>query len=84
MGKTKAAKAYHDKVARVGCVICDSPTNLHHPRTSIGKGDYLVIALCREHHQGDFSIHNSKRAFTNIYGSEGDLLNETIKRVMKL
>ena len=82
--KTRQERDYHAKVARVGCVICDMPTNLHHPRTTIGSGHFLVIALCPEHHQGQFSIHNSKREFINIYGKEGDLLNETLKRVNAL
>ena len=81
--KTQAEKDYHAKVAQVGCVICDRPTNLHHPR-GIGSGHFLVIALCKEHHQGDFSIHNDRQAFIRVYGSEADMLDETIRRVMKL
>ena len=82
--KTQAEKDYHAKVARVGCVICDRPTNLHHPRKGIGKGEFLVIALCQEHHQGEFSLHSSKREFMNVYGDEAFLLNETLKRVFTL
>ena len=81
--KTQAEKDYHAKVARVGCVICDSPANLHHPR-SMGRGHFLVIALCKEHHQGGYSIHNCRETFTNIEGSEADLLNETLRRVNAL
>ncbi len=81
--KTQAEKAYHAKVAQVGCVICDMPTNLHHPR-SIGSGHHLVIALCKEHHQGDFSIHNDRQAFIRVYGSEADMLDETIRRAFAL
>ncbi len=71
------------RVAELGCLVCDSPANVHHIRTERIKNDFLTIPLCREHHQGDFSIHNSKRQFTAIYGSELHLLAETLKRLEK-
>jgi len=71
------------RVAALGCLICDSPANVHHVRTERIKNDFLTIPLCREHHQGDFSIHSSKRQFENIYGSELHLLAETLKRLEK-
>ena len=76
-----AGKRHMSKVAALGCLVCDSPANIHHIRTERIKSDFLVIPLCREHHQGDFSIHNSKERFTNIYGSELQLLAETIERL---
>ena len=69
------------KVAELGCLVCDSPANIHHIRTERIKSDFLVIPLCREHHQGSFSIHGSKEQFTNIYGSELHMLAETIERL---
>jgi len=69
------------KVAALGCLVCDSPANVHHIRTERIKSDFLVVPLCREHHQGDFSIHSSKEQFTNIYGSELHLLAETLERL---
>lgn len=69
------------RVAALGCLVCDSPANVHHIRTERIKSDFLVIPLCREHHQGDFSIHGSKEQFTNIYGSELHMLAETIERM---
>jgi hypothetical protein len=76
-----AAKRWMSRVAELGCLVCDSPANIHHIRTERIKSDFLVIPLCREHHQGDFSIHMSKEQFTNIYGSELHLLAETIERL---
>jgi len=85
--KTAAEKRYHDKVAALGCLICGSPANVHHIREDMGasmrSSHYLVIPLCREHHQGEFSIHNSPREFKNIYGSELELLADTIGRLEK-
>jgi hypothetical protein len=67
------------KVRELGCLICQQPANAHHIREERIKNDYLTIPLCHWHHQGDFSIHMSKRQFTNIYGSELDLLAKTIE-----
>ena len=74
-----AGKRHMSKVAELGCLICQSPANIHHIRTERIKSDFLVIPLCREHHQGDFSIHGSKEQFTNIYGSELHLLAQTVE-----
>jgi hypothetical protein len=67
------------KVRELGCLVCQRPANAHHIREGRIKNDYLTIPLCREHHQGDFSIHANKRQFTNIYGSELYLLAKTIE-----
>lgn len=76
-------KAYLDKVAQLGCLICQKPAQIHHIREGQGiamrSSNYLVIPLCQEHHTGPFSIHHSKREFENIYGSELDLLAQTIE-----
>jgi len=69
------------KVAALGCLVCDSPANVHHIRTERIKSDFLVVPLCRDHHQGAFSIHNSKEQFTGIYGSELHLLAETLEKL---
>lgn len=76
-----AGKRHMGRVAALGCLVCDSPANVHHIRTERIKSDFLVVPLCREHHQGDFSIHGSKEQFTNIYGSELHMLAETIERM---
>lgn len=82
-----ASHRYMGRVAELGCLICDSPANIHHIRTGVGMGqrqsDYLTIPLCREHHQGDFSIHADRRQFCAIYGEELTLLAETIEKLHK-
>lgn len=80
---TAKSKRYMQKVREVGCLVCNQPANAHHIREERNKNDYLTVPLCQEHHLGDFSIHMSKRQFTNIYGSELDLLAETIERLFK-
>lgn len=83
---SKAAESRHmGRVAELGCLICDSPANVHHIRTGVGMGQrqsaYLTIPLCREHHQGDFSIHSHRREFCALYGGELKLLAQTIERL---
>ncbi len=62
---TKVEKIWMDKVAQLGCFVCQRPANLHHIRNN-GKGNigmgrrsshYEVIPLCYEHHQGNTGIH---------------------------
>ena len=78
---------YKDAVAQMGCVVddCFEPANLHHPRFSCGLSqrapDWLVIPLCKEHHQGGYSIHGSPGLFEKIEGTEQELLAKTIKNL---
>ena len=72
---------HKQRVAELGCLVCGNPANVHHIRAERIKNDFLTIPLCREHHQGDFSIHMSKRQFENIYGSELHLLADTLKKL---
>jgi hypothetical protein len=45
---------------------------------------YEVIPLCPSHHQGAFSIHNTKRQFEAMYGTEAELLHRTLKEIKSL
>jgi hypothetical protein len=87
MSATAAQKRHMGRVAELGCIVCSSPAEVHHIRTGYGGGQRapheLTIPLCLDHHRGDFSIHKSKRQFENIYGSELDLLAQTIARLVK-
>jgi hypothetical protein len=74
-----ASERHMMRVRDLGCLVCQQPANAHHIREDRIKNDFLTIPLCFQHHQGDFSIHMSKRQFTNIYGSELDLLAKTIE-----
>ncbi len=78
---TAKEKRHMGKVAALGCLICKQPANVHHIRTERIKNHFLTIPLCREHHQGDFSIHMDKRQFENIYGSELFMLAQTIEQL---
>ena len=90
-----AAGARHmARVAALGCCVCrnlgypDSPAQVHHIREGQGAGqraaDFLTIPLCPQHHlQGGEGIafHAGQRQFEALYGSELDLLAQTIREL---
>lgn len=77
-----------DAVANLPCAACgNEPVHLHHIREGQGMGmrasNFLVLPLCPECHQGDFSIHMSKRQFEGVYGCELTMLANTVEQVVK-
>lgn len=82
------AKAWKSKVAGLGCVLCrhlyfgDTPATLHHVREGQGMSqrasDWLVIPLCKEHHQGSTGIHGG-RFYQLFKMDEMDLLALTLE-----
>ncbi len=79
------------RVASLGCVVCrnlgfgPTPASVHHIRTGQGMSqrasNYLVIPLCPQHHTDGgkgVAIHAGQQSFEAIYGSELDLLAQTI------
>ena len=86
---TKVEKIWMDKVAQLGCFVCQRPANLHHIRNN-GKGNigmgrrsshYEVIPLCYEHHQGNTGIHLDKINFEKKYGTEKEILKALLLQV---
>ena len=68
----------------MGCLICERPANVHHIRPkglgiSRRSSHFDTIPLCYDHHQGQYSILNNKKAFEKKYGTEKALL-EIVKR----
>ncbi|MNO66345.1 hypothetical protein D3C76_571310 [compost metagenome] len=89
---TKTERQHLNKVAALGCIACykqETPGTLgeiHHPRAGTGMGQkashYDAICLCPPHHRGTMglsvpSIHGSKNAFIEAFGTEADLLELT-------
>lgn len=77
------------KVAAFGCIACylqgtpGTPCEIHHPRAGTGIGQkashFDAIGLCPPHHRGTAglsvpSIHGSKNAFIDAFGTEAELL----------
>ena len=48
------------------CIICGKPrTDMHHvfkghKQRHLADEDELLLPLCREHHEGNMSVHNKK------------------------
>ena len=89
---TKAERAYMNRVARLGCILCrryghhDTPAELHHPRTGTGAGRRAahadVIPLCPYHHRSsNEALHvMGRKAWERHHGiTELELLNDTRK-----
>lgn len=89
---TKAEKLHLNKVAALGCIACyqqgtpGTPAEIHHPRAGTGAGrrasHFDAIGLCPMHHRGTAglsvpSIHGSKNAFIEAFGTEAELLELT-------
>jgi len=59
-------------VASRGCLNCRAPANVHHcvgataRHNRIAIGDWWLLPLCRECHQGDHGIHGDR---TRFFGS---------------
>ena len=64
-----AAKRWMAWVASRGCLNCRAPANVHHcvgataRHNRVAIGDWWLLPLCRECHQGDDGIHHSRRRF---------------------
>jgi len=88
---TLAEKWWVARVVSLGCVVCrnlghgETPANYHHIRTGQGagqrSGNGLGIPLCKVHHQDGgqgVAYHAGPKTFERMYGSELELLNQTI------
>jgi hypothetical protein len=88
----KTERQHLNKVAALGCIACyrqdtpGTPCEIHHPRAGTGMGrrasHYDAIGLCAAHHRGTAglsvpSIHGSKNAFIEAFGTEAELLELT-------
>ena len=78
---TQAERRRIDIIKQIGCIA-----DAHHLISkATGKriSHHHTIALCPEKHHkyGPQSIHQGKRAFNDLYGSDAYLLAETNRRV---
>ena len=76
-----AAGARHmDRVAKLGCCICkrfrreSGPVEIHHIAEGSGvRSDFMVAALCAEHHRGVTGLHGmGPKAFLRFYRPPGE------------
>jgi len=85
---TKAERLHMGAMAATGCIICDRPTELHHPRHGTGMGqrasNYNVIPLCEKHHRTGgpgIALHAGIKTFESTFGTEPELLEKALKRL---
>lgn len=94
--KKKTEKEYMSAVAELGCVVCrnlnygPTPAVIHHIRAGQGMsqraGNALILPLCPQHHNmggHGVAIHAGQKEWESLYGSELDLLNQTILEVFE-
>ena len=88
---TKKEKEHLGKVASLGCIVCcnlglgETPAEIHH----IGNGtmskrasNYEAIPLCHFHHLGGNigeAVHSGRKSFEKNFGTEQELLNQTMR-----
>jgi hypothetical protein len=88
---TRAEKAYLDRVASLGCILCAEygqpgiPAEIHHLRTGQGMGQrassWLCVPLCAQCHRGSRGIHGDRSLLRFAKLEEMDLLAKTIERL---
>ena len=80
------------RVAAIGCIVCrklgygPTPAQVHHLKEECGAGQrqspFLTIPLCPSHHTAGgpgVAYHAGFRQFERLYGTELDLLAETLE-----
>lgn len=86
-----SAKTWKAQVANLGCILCrhldlgETPATLHHVREGQGmsqrSSDFLVVPLCKEHHQGKTGVHGAE-FYRRFKLDELDLLAMTIQELV--
>jgi hypothetical protein len=88
----KDERKHYDQLSQLGCIVCRregwgySPPHIHHIRHGVGLSQRshwsLAIPLCPNHHQNGgygIALHAGQKEFERKFGSEVELLQETIK-----
>lgn len=78
-------------VRGIPCVLCEhlglgeTPSEAHHLFDADRRSDWLLAALCAEHHRGKTGVHMLKRrGFERRYKlSDEDLLAMTLEQLMR-
>ena len=86
-----AGKRHMQRVSEVPCVLCDmlglgnTQAEVHHVFDSAARSDFLVAALCPEHHRGATGFHGlGEREFNRRYKTtEADLLAMTLEKLAR-
>ena len=89
---TSAEKRHMQKVAEMGCIVCelagfkDTPSEVHHVRARHGWGrssHLATIPLCPIHHRGKHGVHSMGRdEFEAMHGYSEFRLLEIVQEKM--
>ncbi len=84
----KQHKLHMDRVARLGCIICMAPAQVHHITTGSGmarkNNDGMVLPLDIRHHTGGgygVAVHAGVRQWEKNFGTQFELLEKVFKRL---
>ena len=83
---SKAQKDWHEWLRNCGCFICSDDAAIHHIKGSkmklkgfIKPGEWYVLPLCYNHHQGDEGVHTNKRNFEKRHGTEKEMFERAVE-----
>lgn len=86
---TELERQHMGRVAALGCLLCNSPAEVHHIREGQGMAqrasNWLTVPLCPEHHRGSSGLHGlGERGFATRHRlGELDLLAMTLERLAR-
>lgn len=81
---TAEQKRWHDFVAGMGCVITGQPASIHHcvgttaRHNKVHIGQWWVIPLSYEAHQGKHGIHGDRKLFNRKWGESRKEIEKNI------
>jgi len=86
---TAEQKRFHDQVAELDCWVTKGPANIHHCVGSTAKydkihiGQWWVIPLCYEAHQGPHGIHGDLIIFNQPFYSRKEIEKDIFETVCR-
>lgn len=81
-----------DQVAKLGCLICGKPAEIHHVRSGVGMSQRAAhiggtVPLCSDHHrnggQGVAYHATGGRRWQEIFKTEMEMLEEVQERLQE-
>jgi hypothetical protein len=88
----KDERKHYEKLSQIGCIVCRnlgfgySQPHIHHIRHGAGAGQKshwsCAIPLCPMHHQNGgygIALHAGQKTFEKKYGTESQLLQQTLE-----
>lgn len=81
----KATRELMSRVAERGCIICESPAEIHHlTGGGMGLKSKKFLALCPFHHRNGGignAVHSGVETWETIHGTQEELYKLTMERL---